>query len=908
MFWDDVELGTANDRNVLTGCMICDNTEVGIVVGGDNNIVRENTVMRHPSYGVRVSGSSNLLYHNNFIGNNPGGRQGVDTGELNRWHHDGEGHGGEGNHWSDHTGPDADHDGIVDSPYVLDGNYSDGDSHALTRPYGSPVISTANTETIEEDEPYRVTYDAIDINSPRGSLVWSMDTNATWLGFNTTNRLLKGTPRNEHVGVYYVNVTVRDSLFRDWNRFELAVMNVNDDPEIRTANVKWCYEDDPYSVDYEAEDVDPTNDKLTWNLDEGPSFLTLDAGTGLLSGIPGNDDVGEWDVGISVSDGKGGADISLFSLTIENRNDDPVWTDVPGNASLMEGESYSFDVNAEDVDAGDVLSYYISSDPASSITIDEDTGSIEWSPDPFGEYRINVSVCDSWVCIYHEYTVTVTSSNSRPFSVLISPQNSSEIDVTNPVFRWSGTDADGEGDNLTYGFYLSKNRADITEPDPDSLVAEALGSASCAPAKELEKGATYYWTVIPFDGKDHGECTSGIWSFMVKETAVSNRAPALAAMDDATVTEGALFTVVITATDEDGDHLTYGIASGPLNATIGDDGIITWQTAAGDAGVHDIIVTVRDGTEQSTGTFRITVLPGGGSGGNGGKTGGTGDEGENTSRSGLLIAGIIGIIVVLVIVFVVVIAVIIAVKKGKTDDGTQRDDGEGIPGITAGSPVSGVASPTAGTGFGYGMQQAPVISPSPVVADGYSHQYAPGGYSHRYAPGGSSEVHYPAQEYIPPSGDRYEMNDILSGDHLEQNAAQTDHYAGEEISIPTDQILPYDDISMSVPLLPGMKNGFAAAGEALQEEYTDVDVDFMVPYGDVPVSVPLLPGMENGIAAAGEALPEYYADTVSHEPGFETDPSEKLVIESDPDDDEAAEKETGSSDQDDFWGNLRDEI
>ena len=74
------------------------------------------------------STSGNILRSNSFLSNGGEGAQATDEGD-NTWNTI-----AGGNHWSDHIGPDADLDGIVDSPYALDGEAGVLDRMPLTAP------------------------------------------------------------------------------------------------------------------------------------------------------------------------------------------------------------------------------------------------------------------------------------------------------------------------------------------------------------------------------------------------------------------------------------------------------------------------------------------------------------------------------------------------------------------------------------------------------------------------------------------------------------------------------------------------------------------------------------------------------------------------------------------------------
>jgi hypothetical protein len=67
-----------------------------------------------------VAGSfNNSIYHNNFVDN---GQQFYSYNATNDWD---DGYPSGGNYWSDYNGTDANHDGIGDTPYVIDANNID---------------------------------------------------------------------------------------------------------------------------------------------------------------------------------------------------------------------------------------------------------------------------------------------------------------------------------------------------------------------------------------------------------------------------------------------------------------------------------------------------------------------------------------------------------------------------------------------------------------------------------------------------------------------------------------------------------------------------------------------------------------------------------------------------------------
>jgi hypothetical protein len=255
-----------------------------------------------------------------------------------------------------------------------------------------PTITTSDNKFAEEDSQYYVDYEAHD---PDGTpLTWSLwsDTNG-WLTINFTTGVLSGTPLNSDVGTWTVNVSVSDSVNGiDFSNFTLTVENTNDAPSIETGNRDSANVDELYSVDYDASDEDP-GDTLSWDVDTDAYWLNMDSSSGVLSGIPNDSDVGSFWVNVSVSDGNGGIDYTVFTLSVSNTNDDPVI--VTSNIeSCLEGELYSVDYDATDNDH-DVLSWTLNT-YANWLAIDSSSGILSGTPekDDVGSYSVKVTVSD----------------------------------------------------------------------------------------------------------------------------------------------------------------------------------------------------------------------------------------------------------------------------------------------------------------------------------------------------------------------------------------------------------------------------------------------------------------------------------------------------------------------------------
>ena len=295
-----------------------------------------------------------------------------------------------------------------------------------------PALLTDALPHAPEDALYDLTFDAEDEESTQ--LYWTIETNASWLTVDNTLGTISGTPTNDEVGGdFWVDVTVNDTKLIDNKNFSLIVDNVNDPPVITTENVTFAAIDKLYSVDYEAADIDPNGDILTWSLaTDAGSWLTLNTDTGLLSGTPTADDIGKYYVQIIVTDGHGGIDSQIFTLTVgpSELNQPPIITtkDILG---ATKNKTYSVDYEATDANTPLNLLTWTLETNASWLSIDKTTGVLSGTPvdSDVGKYWVKVSVGDGEGGFdFHNFTLTVYSKANEPPKIVTSDKLSAQVD------------------------------------------------------------------------------------------------------------------------------------------------------------------------------------------------------------------------------------------------------------------------------------------------------------------------------------------------------------------------------------------------------------------------------------------------------------------------------------------------
>ncbi|MFW3147142.1 MAG: putative Ig domain-containing protein [Thermoplasmatota archaeon] len=469
----------------------------------------------------------------------------------------------------------------------------------------APVITTDWIGNISEEEHYYVDFDCNEDGD--GDIKWFVYTNASWLTIVEDSGELLGTPTNDEVGTYSVKVKVKDGNGGEDSRtFELNVGDVNDPPAIVTPDDTDAVQGELYRVDYELEDIDLV-DSHEWSIDTDATWLEIDPKSGILKGVPENEDVGVHDVIVRVTDLRGLSDQHRFKIDVENVNDAPYFTEFPEDSDVYTGRYFEFDVDAADLDSGSELTFFISSKPFSNIEIDSATGmicwkgSIEWFTSTPYRMEVTIGVTDGEREVRRTFTILVKLTQP-PVVELVYPPDEKRISVIDPYLEWSGFDEDG--DEMTYDIYLGANKAHVLVKKDETLLCSGF-SAEILDLSGLEHGKWYYWTVVPHDGGLEGTCENGVFSFKM------NCPPQVEDLKylEASVGNELKYRFICSDGDpEDSGNVRFIIDLGPAGLTIGETtGLLKWTPGSDQSGEHMVVVNITDGMDSRTVKFTIDV-------------------------------------------------------------------------------------------------------------------------------------------------------------------------------------------------------------------------------------------------------------------------------------------------------------
>ena len=153
---------------------------------------------------------------------------------------------------------------------------------------------------------------------------------------------LSGYPSYDDVGLTEtILISVSDGTAQTFfTPFNITVVNVNDPPTITGVSQSVVNVGEYYAFRPIVEDKD-IEDPLTFYVSGKPSWMSLDASTGEISGIPTEEDIGEYTIEISVSDVLELVSLEPFVLKVESTAATDSGKGVVTPASTGDGSSSS---------------------------------------------------------------------------------------------------------------------------------------------------------------------------------------------------------------------------------------------------------------------------------------------------------------------------------------------------------------------------------------------------------------------------------------------------------------------------------------------------------------------------------------------------------------------------------------
>jgi VCBS repeat-containing protein len=465
------------------------------------------------------------------------------------------------------------------------------------------TITVLNQAPVAVDDSYSVDENDTLIVAPPGVLLNDTDPEGDLLSASLVSDVANGTLSLRPLGdfdytpnpgfsgtdsfTYVVNDGTSDSNVAT---ITITVNQVNDNPP--TAN------DESYVTNEDAQlvraapgvlsnDTDLDNDPLTAVLISDVSHGTLNLNSdGSFNYIPDPDYFGIDSFTYTAYDGLHTSNVATVTITLNPIKDAPR-LDNPGPQYNSEGDSVTLDITFTDPDSSSFT--YSASGLPPGLTLDTVTGRIQGTLtyESAGTYSITWSVSDGYYLASAVFPWEVTNTNRAPVAddQAVATDEDTAVAITL-------TASDLDGDSLTYAVVTGPTNGTLSGTEPDLTYtpnADYNGSDS--------------FTFSASDG--NGGSDNGSVSITVSG---ANDAPTADDQNVATPEDTPL-DITLTASDIDGDTLSYDVAAGPSNGSLsGTAPNLTYTPNPDYNGPDSFTFTANDGTvDSNTATVSISV-------------------------------------------------------------------------------------------------------------------------------------------------------------------------------------------------------------------------------------------------------------------------------------------------------------
>jgi hypothetical protein len=352
---------------------------------------------------------------------------------------------------------------------------------------------------------------------------------------------------------------------------------------------------------------DPDGDSLTFNATNVPAWATFNKSTGALTGTPTEANVGMTEmITIEVTDSKAVTQLPAFRIQVSSNATTPPPTNVAPTiagtpaATATVGQTYTFAPVGDDAN-DDTLSFTIQNKPA-WLTFTPSTGHVTGTPttaDIGSTGPILIVVSDGQATAQLQFTITVqaaptTPPANRPPTITGTPATSVTAGSAY-TFRPVGSDPDGN--TLIYS---------IQNKPIWATFSTTTGRLSGTPTT-ANVGTSGSIRISVSDGT----ATVSLASFTIQVVAPTNRAPTISGTPLTSINVLTAYSFQPSATDPDGNTLTFSIQNRPAWATFSTStGRLSGTPALTDvATFSNIIISVSDGTASvSLPAFSLSVV------------------------------------------------------------------------------------------------------------------------------------------------------------------------------------------------------------------------------------------------------------------------------------------------------------
>ena len=426
----------------------------------------------------------------------------------------------------------------------------------------NPKIITAPDSTATEDSPYKYRVIGVDRDTTAylDVIRYRLSLKPSWLSIDSVAGVISGLPSGMNARDTVVAVQAYDNKGGTaTQQFTLHVAHVNHAPRILSLANTLAQQDTAYSYRFIATDQDSAlwGDRIAYSFQIHPSWTVIDSISGVVTGTPRGNNIGDTTVTVVASDGKGGTATQSYALHVIHTNHSPV-IKTSSLPPATEDTLYQSRVYASDQDStlfGDVVHYRLIK-PA-WLAIDSTTGIFFGTPhvqNAFDTVVVLQAYDGHGGLAQHQYSLTITLVNHAPTIVSL------------PLFT--------AHEDTLYQYT-------VVAHDPDTLIGQVLNySLTQKPSwitvssggivSGMPQGINVGDSVVTVKvGDGHGGLINQTYHLKVIHT---NHNPLFVSVPDSVVTEDSLYRYAAVAQDQDsalfGDRVRYKLSVKPSWITI----------------------------------------------------------------------------------------------------------------------------------------------------------------------------------------------------------------------------------------------------------------------------------------------------------------------------------------------------
>jgi uncharacterized repeat protein (TIGR01451 family) len=469
----------------------------------------------------------------------------------------------------------------------------------------APVLSPIGNQTVTLGDTLNFTVSATDLDGD--NLSFSLPNPLAGATIEASSGELSWTPGT--TGTFELTVNVIDDgipSLSDEQTFSITVTPANQAPVLENIRAQLIALGSPFS--FTASATDPDGDNLSFSLPNPLAGATIDATSGELSWTPGI--TGTFDLTVNVTDDgfPSLSDEQTFSITVHPVNLAPVLENI-GDQLIALGSPFSFTVSATDPD-GNSLTFSLENAPAGA-TMDANSGLFSWTPNTVGTFNVTIKVTDDGIpLLTNEKTFSITVVPATNLSITQTASSETitaggQMTYTLTVHNAGPEEATNVKVEDTLPTEVTYNSATGTE---DWTCAEDGGTVTCE-LPSLAAGTTANPITVNVTVSD---TVSGTLSNRVSVSAANagdtdktnatedtivvtenNQSPTVNSLVEQSVVWGETVSFTVSATDPEGDNLTFSLEKAPFGATLNrTTGEFTWIPDS--YGTFEITVKVTD--------------------------------------------------------------------------------------------------------------------------------------------------------------------------------------------------------------------------------------------------------------------------------------------------------------------------